>query len=353
MIYYSHINEDNLAERTVMNAKYYDSLVAIAGSGERIIALMDHPTLQNIDIIDNNKDALFLTELKIQAIAFFVPEIYLKFVGFLEIKSSRYELFNQLKNTLSEDCQNYWTGRQKEIENGILNCGHFEIFLNKIRPFLKLILGPNFYQLFHQNIADIKQFPTLRWKFAIFLFSIKPIYKLFGMRDSAFISEEASPQYIPVALHKSIIENRVNESCLFHLIFYGHLNNMPSQLLPHSFRIKTLSIIKSNLNKKNITITYHLADALKTILSIKFNTQSCYFFSLSDLLSYVDMDYMKKLFTHIQSLNIQHCTLVTRTFIRNRISFSQFKPYIKNYKEVKDISAFDRTNQYQVICIDY
>ena len=47
MIYYSHVNEDNRVERELMTKGHFSSLWGIAGSGERVISLMDTDGIKN------------------------------------------------------------------------------------------------------------------------------------------------------------------------------------------------------------------------------------------------------------------------------------------------------------------
>jgi len=64
MLFYSHVNEDNTIERQLLQNSGCRHAVAIAGSGERVIALMDHESCKKITAVDFNKDALFLLQLK-------------------------------------------------------------------------------------------------------------------------------------------------------------------------------------------------------------------------------------------------------------------------------------------------
>ncbi|MBT8191134.1 MAG: BtaA family protein, partial [Bacteroidia bacterium] len=119
MIYYSHVNEDNHAEKAIMDRSRYDSLFAIAGSGERVISLMAHPHLENIHSIDLNKEALYLLELKLAALsALEVPE-YLEFTGYTDGKNCRASLFREFRNQLTEECKYYWDNHIDYIDRGV------------------------------------------------------------------------------------------------------------------------------------------------------------------------------------------------------------------------------------------
>lgn len=148
MIYYSHVNEDNHVERNALFARHAKSLYAIAGSGERVIALMDCPALGMVHLIDNNWDALYLCELKITALAHLNIEDYRSFVGFEPPSEQRWTQFEALKPRLSEGCQHFWALRKNDIEIGICNCGHFEQFLQRANPTLLFFLEKVFISAF-------------------------------------------------------------------------------------------------------------------------------------------------------------------------------------------------------------
>ena len=113
MIFYSHVNEDNFVERKILNSESYKDLFCIAGSGERLIALLDNPHLKRVHIIDNNKEALHLTELKLAALQTFSVDIYLDFIGVTDGKSNRIELFKKIKKELRVDCASFWQDNLK------------------------------------------------------------------------------------------------------------------------------------------------------------------------------------------------------------------------------------------------
>ena len=81
MIYYSHVTEDNCAEQLYFQNHPASNLLAIAGSGERIIAMIDLDHLDIIKAVDKNPEALYLLELKIALLKQFDTETYLKIIG--------------------------------------------------------------------------------------------------------------------------------------------------------------------------------------------------------------------------------------------------------------------------------
>ena len=63
MLYYSHVNEDNRVEKELLDSSAYATIVAVAGSGERILALMDNNICKEFHIVDVNDETLFLLQL--------------------------------------------------------------------------------------------------------------------------------------------------------------------------------------------------------------------------------------------------------------------------------------------------
>jgi len=359
MIYYSHVNEDNRVERNVLHARPARQLYAIAGSGERVIALMDCPSLESAHFIDNNWDALYLCELKMAALDWLSVDDYLSFIGFSSYPGRRYDLFEALKHSLSEPCRSFWETRKKEIEMGICHCGHFEQFLHRAHPVFRFFLGKGFYQCFWAKKADWQGFPTLRWGIVKALFSYRWTYRLFGMKDTAFISSDSDLQLIPDALQQSLDEDGVAQSALFHLVFNGNLRRMPEENLPPSFQKEVLQRIKNALSEGRLKVHYHFGDVLEVLQETNLQQDQTAFFSLSDILSFVSLDYQQKLIRLIAAAGSGGDSIVFRAFVRNRLTEQQVNDLhadllsIKaQFGALKDLTAEEQSHFYQVFQIN-
>lgn len=352
MIYYSHVNEDNQAERKAMAGKFIQSLYAIAGSGERVIALLDHPSLETIHVIDNNKEALYLTELKLVALDHFSVDDYLSFVGFKMAKTNRWKQFVIIKEQLSEDCRTYWMEKKKTIEKGICFSGHFEKFLKRINPLIRIFLGNGFYKCFTNKMEEIKNFPVFRWRLIQLLFSWKISYRIAGMKDDAFLSKESNIKIIPNALQKTIVNNEVNQSCLFHLVFKGHLKDMQETLLPPSFQKSVLLKIKAALKAKRLSFFYHYGDVLAVLKQLSHKNRGTNFYSFSDLLSFENYEYLTDLVKEVSAKNKGSNLVVFRAFLRNRLKEHDINKLEKKFGPVIDLSKEDRTQFYQVFQVN-
>ena len=78
MIYYSHVNEDNRVELQLLEKNACPAVVALAGSGERVIALMGNDSCKEIHAVDKNPEALFLLQLKIAMLKNFLFTMFAK-----------------------------------------------------------------------------------------------------------------------------------------------------------------------------------------------------------------------------------------------------------------------------------
>src|SRR4051812_30065712 len=116
MLYYSHINEDNCIERKLLHKFKCSAATVVAGSGERVIALMDCVTCKRFAVIDINEEALFLLQLKLAVLADATVETYLQFIGHRpETEEFRLLYFEKVKPVLPAKCRFYWEGRKREI----------------------------------------------------------------------------------------------------------------------------------------------------------------------------------------------------------------------------------------------
>lgn len=351
MLYYSHINEDNLVEHQCLHEGLYESLFCIAGSAERLIALLDKPTLKNVFVIDLNSDALYLSELKIKALQFFSVEEYLKFGGVQDVPAyERLKMFDRIAPNLSDDCLHFWRENQAAIKAGILHTGHFERFLKKIRPLLMLWLGKSFYRQFKESQPELPRFTALKWQILTYLFSRREAYLLWGLRDPAFTGPGSSLAVIPSAINHTITEKRFHTSFMNHLIFHGDLKSMKKEELPLSISAEFLLKVKENLPRLKLHYIHgNMLDALKSIEKRHFTNA---FFSLSDLLSFESYDYVEQILAWINTNCLSSCRIILRAFVRNRLNKEAIKKYLSIYGSVTDLSEFERTRMYQVFKID-
>lgn len=347
MIYYSHINEDNRIERQLLRESVCSVVVAVCGSGERVLALMDNVACKKFVVVDANEQAIFLTQLKLAALTHLTIQEYLQFIGHNpSAKKDRLILYDELKYLLPSKALTFWNNRRGMIANGILNSGHFEKFLHRVKPLLVFFLGREFQQVFNGSYQE-HTFPEKRWKLLRKLFSYTIVYKLAGNKDVAFIGRNAQTPHIPEALDKTIRKHKASSSFMAHLIFKGDLLQMREEDLPPSLQKDVLSGIKQRLVQKGVEVEYHPIDLLKYMESKAAIAEEAVFYSLSDILSFEDINYLHKLICRMAfSANI----IVGRSFLRNRLSNSQ-QLELRAYGQVFLHDEQESTGMYQVFSI--
>lgn len=344
MLYYSHVNEDSRVERNLLQATNSQTVVAVAGSGERVLALLDNESVGNVHIVDVNQEALFLLQLKLSALKMLSVENYLRFCGHdLAKADARKKWFSSVKTELSPACERYWQENIASIEKGIVNSGHFEKFLRRVRPSVNLFLGKSFQHIFVGSSTSTT-FPGKRWRFLLRIFSFRFIYRIWGNKDIAFISPDAVVKQIPSALNE-LVEERALQSCFMaHLIFKGHMKEMSPADIPPSLQKAVLEKVKSRIASSSLSIHYHHADVLGFISARKALLEEPVFYSLSDILSFENGDYLKQISVQLKT---QRHTLVWRTFLRNRMEKGRIHNF-PGHNATQDHSKEESTRMYQV-----
>ena len=347
MIYYSHVNEDNRIEKELLETAGCKVAVAVAGSGERVIALMSAESCKEIHALDVNEEALFLLELKLIALAHLEIENYHQFTGHhITTKERRKLWFDELKNKLRAPCKKYWEHHLHIIQRGLLYAGHFETFLNKVRPSANLFLGKQFQDIFCAP-NNGSPFRSFRWDMLRKLYSFKIIYKLWGNKDAAFTSDDAFIKQIPDALDKVIKNNETPTCFMMHLIFKGHLREMSENDLPPSLQATILKTIKKRLVQNEISVHYHHTDLLTFV---KKAPGCSIFYSASDLLSFEGNPYMDEVVNNTRGFNN---IVVWRTFLRNRLSTQSKTNIAVQYPAFRELTEKESSRMYQVFAVQH
>jgi len=343
-LFYTHVNEDNRVEKALLAETSCKTLVAVTGSGERVIALLDKKGLQTVHAVDVNAAALFLLELKICALKMLSVDDYLRFCGHSPAAASiRINWFEELKAGLSLSCIAYWEEEKRLIKRGVIHAGHFERFLGRLRPWVIKYLGKGFRDAFHRG-TSFEGLLRIRWNLLLNLFSFRAIYRIAGNKDMAFVSKDAQVNYIAEGLKQLSNPNKMHRCFMAHLIFKGNLHDMDDTDLPPSVRQAVLSEVKSNLLLTSITIQYHHVDVLRFITQNTWGLTEPVFYSLSDILSFEDTDYLYQL---IDKLTNQEHVLVWRTFLRNRM-VGCWQDRLPGNNSVRDHTSDESTGMYQV-----
>ena len=104
--------------------------------------------------------------------------------------------------------------------------------------------------------------------------------------------------------------------------------------------------------QEKFSIHFHGDDLLVSLKHLPFEGEKARFFSLSDILSFADKEYLKAVFLLIKGLKRGYNTLIFRTFVRNRLTTDDLKPLQDEFGLITDLSKNERTHFYQVFQID-
>jgi S-adenosylmethionine:diacylglycerol 3-amino-3-carboxypropyl transferase len=353
MLYYSHVNEDNRVERTALFSGTYEAVACIAGSGERVMALLDYPHAADFYVIDYNPEALYLTELKLVALGKLGTATYLRFIGFVSevAPHERVNLLKQLLPDLSNDCRRYWQQHLHWVQIGVLYAGHFERFLHRVRPYIRLLLGNSFYNAaFGANATPSGQLAEYRWLLLCLFFSQRWVYQLFGNQDLAFVHAEANVSRIPQGMNQLITQQKAACSFMFHLVFKGHLLDMKAEDLPPSLQPELLDRVSTKLNEHSLRLHYCTRDWNIACRELRLNQRQDVFYSLSDILSFAPIDYVHTFLDQNFKPGLQHKSAIFRSFLRNQLSPPTLQQLMAGMSHLSftDLSAAESSNMYQV-----
>lgn len=258
-------------------------ILSIGSAGDNSFSLLTTDP-QVVVAVDVNKIQLYLIELKKACIQHLSYEELLAFLGFRP-SDKREQVFNQVKQHLSEEVRNYWQKNIDQIQQGIISQGKFEkyfqLFSGKILPWIhsnskteKLLSA--------KTAAEQKEFydstwNSWRWRLLFKIFFSKYIMGKYG-RDPEFLKEVK----VPVGEH---IFNKAGK----HLQSIGAQNNFIlrynltgsfGNLLPHYLQPENYTKVKANLHKLEVLEGY-AEDAIK-----KFGSFHC--MNLSNIFEYMD-----------------------------------------------------------------
>lgn len=151
---YSACNEDAYSEYRSFNFKGHEKVCCILGGGERFFNLIcyeTHPT--SVCLVDQNKEQIYLFELKYLAYQYLNYNEFLGFLGLCkDAPQNRLKYYQKLVTYLSEESRNYWTTKLSSIRQGIIYKGKFEKFLGILSIIITLAFGKKsriFFLLLH------------------------------------------------------------------------------------------------------------------------------------------------------------------------------------------------------------
>lgn len=259
LIRYANCWEDADVLLRGLNPDPRSKILSIGSAGDNSFSLLTtQPEL--VVAVDVNPIQLFLIELKRAAIQELSYEEVLQFLGF-RLCENRLQLFDQIKQVLSEDCLNYWEQHRDQLSLGIITQGKFEgyfqLFVRRVLPWIhtqkrvEALLAPK--SASEQNVYYESRWDTWRWRFLFKLFFSKTIMGRYG-RDPEFLKE------VEVSVGKTIYTKAGNHLrnplAQRNFMLRYTLTASFGELLPHYLQPQYFPVVKANLDKLQLVQGY-------------------------------------------------------------------------------------------------
>ena len=131
MIRYAQVWEDTDILLEALDIKEDDNILSIASAGENSISmLIKNP--KKVYAIDLNKKQIACIEFKIACYKYLEYQECMELIGVFE-SEKRIQLYEKIKNNISEETRNYLDENIEFIKNGIINSGKFENYFKIFR----------------------------------------------------------------------------------------------------------------------------------------------------------------------------------------------------------------------------
>ena len=243
--------------------------------------------------IDLNINQIMCTEFKIVCYKYLEYDECMQIIGVFET-NNRIELYNKIKDYLSDSTKSYFDNNLQVIEKGIINTGKFEnyfhIFRKKILPLVhkKKVRDELLeYKTEKERIEFYeKKWDNLRWELLFRIFFSKTVMGKLG-RDKAFF------RYVKVNVAEHILERTkyaftkldTSKNSYLHYIFNGKYK----KAMPFAYRKENFDKIKQNIDKIVV-----LSESIETFIDrddVEYITK----YNLSDIFEYMSDEQMCKI----------------------------------------------------------
>jgi S-adenosylmethionine-diacylglycerol 3-amino-3-carboxypropyl transferase len=171
--------EDSALEIAALDIEPKDRVVAVAGAGCTVLALLALGP-QCLHAVDRNAAQLHLLLLKLAAVCQLGPEPAAAFLGGAESHQRR-ATFAALAPSLGEDTARFWSRHREQIERGVISQGRVERYFGFLRRLLRLAHSRRrIAEVFEQATLEAQQsffrdqWDTIGWR-ALFLLAHKRI----------------------------------------------------------------------------------------------------------------------------------------------------------------------------------
>ncbi|MDH5250725.1 MAG: BtaA family protein [Cyclobacteriaceae bacterium] len=251
-IRYANCWEDADILMDALAIKSGDRVLSIGSAGDNSFSMLAYDP-EFVLAVDINPVQLNLIVLKKAAIASLDHESFLQFLGFHDCPN-RWDLFLIVKQMLPPELAAFWSGRKKEIEDGIIYQGKFERYFKSFRKnILPLIhTEKRISELFNEkNSVQQEQFfhaewNNRRWRILFKLFFSKFVMGRLG-RDPEFLKEVKVP--VSTFILDQSKKHLSSVNCQQNYFLQFMLTGQFKTTLPNYARKESFEVIKKKLDR--------------------------------------------------------------------------------------------------------
>ena len=262
-------------------------------AGENALSmLVKNP--KKVYAIDLNKNQIMCTEFKIVCYKYLEYDECMELIGVFE-KEDRLQLYDQIKDKLSQDARKYFDENIEIVKQGIIHSGKFEnyfhIFAKKVLPLIhsKKTRDELLAKKTREERIQFydKKWNNLRWKLLFRIFFSRTVMGKLG-RDKAFFRyvNVNVPEHILKRTQYAFTELDTSENSYLYYIF----NSKYDKVLPVAYRKENFEIIKKNID--NIVL---LSESVETFID-RDDIDYISKYNLSDIFEYMSDEQMCKIF---------------------------------------------------------
>ncbi len=349
IIRYAQVWEDAeiLIEALQINEK--DKILSIASAGENAISMLTKNP-NKIYAIDLNLNQMACTEFKKIAYKFLDYDECMKLIGVFEC-NNRIELYNKIKEELTENTKKYFDKNIDIIKQGIINAGKFEHYFNifgqKVLPLIhnKKIRQELLKSKTREERIEFynKIWNNFRWRALFKIFFSRTVMGKLG-RDKAFF------RYVNVNVAEHILERTkyaiteldTSQNSYLHYIINGKYDNV----LPVAYRKENFETIKKNID--NLIL---LTENVETFIERE-DVDYISKYNLSDIFEYMDNSQMCKIIEKIFTKSPSKTRIVYWNMLADKRASKYFENLEYKEKESKELLKKDKAFFYSNFIIE-
>ena len=289
---YAQVWEDADILLEALDIQENDNILSIASAGENAVSmLIKNPN--KVYAIDLNANQIACVEFKIACYKYLEYKECMELMGVFE-SEKREELYQKIRNKLSEKTKKYLDGNIQIINQGIINCGKFEKYFNIFgKKILPIIHNKNIREeLLEEKSKEErikfydKKWNNLRWQLLFRIFFSRTVMGKLG-RDKAFF------RYVDVNVAEHILERTkyaITELDTSQNPYLQYIvNGKYDKVLPTAYRKENFEMIKNNIDKIIL-----LSESIETFMQRK-DIDFISKYNLSDIFEYMSEEEMCKI----------------------------------------------------------